>query len=61
MEIEGQKLRDTFTWNKNGKINKSMNSLLSVCCKRIISFLATSALHESDFFFITSPYVRNIL
>jgi len=20
MEIEGQKLRDTFTWNKNGKI-----------------------------------------
>lgn len=21
MEIEGQKLRDTFTWNKNGKVN----------------------------------------
>lgn len=20
MEIEGQKLRDTFTWNKNGKV-----------------------------------------
>jgi SWI/SNF-related matrix-associated actin-dependent regulator of chromatin subfamily B protein 1 len=26
MEIEGQKLRDTFTWNKNGKINDCMNS-----------------------------------
>jgi hypothetical protein len=24
MEIEGQKLRDTFTWNKNGKTNKYM-------------------------------------
>lgn len=23
MEIEGQKLRDTFTWNKNGKYNKN--------------------------------------
>ena len=22
MEIEGQKLRDTFTWNRNGKKNK---------------------------------------
>jgi SWI/SNF-related matrix-associated actin-dependent regulator of chromatin subfamily B protein 1 len=22
MEIEGQKLRDTFTWNKNGKKTK---------------------------------------
>lgn len=21
MEIEGQKLRDTFTWNKNGMLN----------------------------------------
>lgn len=20
MEVEGQKLRDTFTWNKNGKL-----------------------------------------
>lgn len=39
MEIEGQKLRDTFTWNKNGKINKYMNSHLSVCYKRIISFV----------------------
>lgn len=22
MEIEGQKLRDTFTWNKNGKFHR---------------------------------------
>lgn len=26
MEIEGQKLRDTFTWNKNGKIPMTMFS-----------------------------------
>lgn len=23
MEIEGHKLRDTFTWNKNGMVNDS--------------------------------------
>ncbi len=27
MEIDGQKLRDTFTWNKNGSFQS--NSLLS--------------------------------
>lgn len=27
MEIEGQKLRDTFTWNRNGKITSFFISL----------------------------------
>lgn len=27
MEIEGQKLRDAFTWNMNGNITLSVNSI----------------------------------
>jgi len=29
MEIEGQKLRDTFTWNKNGK--QKIGKINEVC------------------------------
>lgn len=31
MEIEGQKLRDTFTWNKNGELNGIMDSMYLLC------------------------------
>lgn len=40
MEIEGQKLRDTFTWNKNGEDKMMANSqtnprfLMKVCYSR---------------------------
>ncbi len=29
MEIDGQKLRDAFTWNMNGKVEKRENVLYS--------------------------------
>ncbi len=28
MEIDGQKLRDAFTWNMNGKVEKNVENLL---------------------------------
>lgn len=34
MEVEGQKLRDTFTWNKNGWfLIKSVHSVVGNCCE----------------------------
>lgn len=37
MEIEGQKLRDTFTWNKNGKICFKCHFLLK--CSTTFNYL----------------------
>lgn len=48
MELEGQKLRDTFTWNKNGKKNKmlsfSQNDSIQLIEINLISFWQTECM-----------------
>jgi len=36
MEIEGQKLRDTFTWNKNGELTDFLVSFHVSCAANIL-------------------------
>lgn len=42
MEIDGQKLRDAFTWNMNGKKKKMHHLALQSSCNCLVSFCNVS-------------------
>lgn len=58
MEIEGQKLRDTFTWNKNGKTNNYMTINSQFSIRGLWAVFSRFVLHERSPPIYILPWIR---